>query len=135
MESSSPLAGEGCEGLASASELSRSWVRGLRRRRAARERCETELGILRWALCRARAPIGAPPLIQLRLSSLRSLRLRNLLPQGEKGYFFGLVLLIRVCVSPQLQLGLRLSRKAARPSLPSVEARASAMRQAVSRRS
>jgi len=27
-------------------------------------------------------------LIQLRLSSLRSLSLRNLLPQGEKGRFF-----------------------------------------------
>ena len=28
MTSLSPLAGEGCEGLASVSELSRSWVRG-----------------------------------------------------------------------------------------------------------
>src|SRR5688572_14072654 len=41
------------------------------------------------ALLRARAPDGALPLIQARLSSLRSLRLRILLPQGEKGYLSG----------------------------------------------
>src|SRR5687768_15184700 len=87
--SPSPLAGEGCEGLASESELSRSWMRGPRQRRAARERCLSHspakpLAVqffrrfLFWAegvavgvaLLRARAPVGAPPLIQLRLSSL-----------------------------------------------------------------
>jgi hypothetical protein len=37
------------------------------------------------ALCRARAAPSALPPIQLRLSSLCSLRLRNLPPQGGKG--------------------------------------------------
>src|ERR687887_20971 len=37
------------------------------------------------ALLRARAAVAAPPPIQLRLSSLRSLRLRILPPQGGKG--------------------------------------------------
>src|SRR5688572_18551302 len=44
-----------------------------------------QLGISCRALLRARVPAGTHPLIQLRLSSLCSLRLRNLLPQGEKG--------------------------------------------------
>src|SRR4030095_16190119 len=39
------------------------------------------------ALLRARAPRGTLPPIQLRLSSLRSLSLRNLPPQGGKGNF------------------------------------------------
>jgi hypothetical protein len=76
--------GRGMRRLSEQSELSRSRVRGPRRRRAARARYDRELGIHTLALCRARAPFGAPPLIQLRLNSLRSLSLRNLLPQGEK---------------------------------------------------
>ena len=62
----SPLVGEGCAGLASASELSRSWVRGCAPSARAHPRCA--------------------PLIQLRLgSALASPSLRILLPQGEKG--------------------------------------------------
>jgi hypothetical protein len=76
--------GRGMRRLSERSELSRSWVRGLRRRRTARERYDDKLATASWALLRARAPIGALPLIQLRLNSLCSLSLRNLLPQGEK---------------------------------------------------
>jgi hypothetical protein len=54
----SPLVGEGCEGLASESELSRSWVRGARAEGAQRVS----------ALASARTSRCAP-LIQLRLGS------------------------------------------------------------------
>jgi hypothetical protein len=73
----SPLVGEGCEGLASGSELSRSWVRGPRAEGAQRVS----------ALASARTSRCAP-LIQLRLgSALASPSLRILLPQGEKGSY------------------------------------------------
>jgi hypothetical protein len=54
----SPLVGEGCEGLASASELSRSWVRGRVPRGTQRE---SALASARTCRC--------APLIQLRLGS------------------------------------------------------------------
>jgi len=54
----SPLVGEGCEGLASASELSRSWVRGPRAEGAQRV---SALPSVRTCRC--------APLIQLRLGS------------------------------------------------------------------
>src|SRR5688572_5682694 len=93
-QDSSPLSprGRGPRRLSERSELSRSWVRGPRRRRAARERYDNERDGGGLALLRARAPFGAVPLIQLRLGSLRSPRLRNLLPQGEKGCFSWLLL-------------------------------------------
>jgi len=47
--------------LGEQSELRRSWMRGPRRRRAARERWNSV------ALLRARAAVAALPLIQLRL--------------------------------------------------------------------
>src|SRR5687767_4460016 len=78
--------GRGMRRLSERSELSRSRVRG---RAAGAQRASAALaryGAIFLALLRARAPLGARPLIQLRLSSLRSLRLRILLPQGEKGY-------------------------------------------------
>src|SRR5688500_15781024 len=89
----SPLAGEGCGGLASDSELSRSWVGGPRREaRSARALDDREshddrgtIAVI--ALLRARAALAVPPPIQLRLGSLRSPRLRILPPQGGKGFF------------------------------------------------
>jgi len=73
-----------------------------------------EMGAVLLALLRARVPIGTQPLIQLRPrgrmsafadgGSLRSPRLRNLLPQGEKGGFleFSCVLVaVAVALAPR----------------------------------
>src|SRR5574338_482802 len=67
----SPLSprGRGLRRLSERSELSRSWVRAraVGAQRASAENARSGDCIL--ALLRARAPIGAPPLIQLRLGS------------------------------------------------------------------
>jgi membrane-bound lytic murein transglycosylase A len=56
----------------------------------------------RIALLRARAAIAAHPPIQLRLSSLRSLSLRNLPPQGGKGRFVVVGLLATACAPTEV---------------------------------
>src|SRR5688572_11789626 len=83
--------GRGLRRLSERSELSRSWVRGPRRRRAARERYLSRLteshewrhhyGALTSArTCRCATPHPASPKL-----GCASPRLRILLPQGEKG--------------------------------------------------
>src|SRR5687767_3726696 len=88
--------GRGLRRLSERSELSRSWVRGPRRRRAARERCllQVTANNLRHchhgALTSARTYRCAIPHPASPKLGYASLRLRILLPQGEKGSLLGI---------------------------------------------
>jgi hypothetical protein len=103
----SPLAGEGCGALASVSELRRSWMGGSAPT-GARACQSAKMAPMHSVFQRLRAArLRRGPLTQLRLSSLRSLRLRSPLPRGERGLFLGCGLMCD-CPAPQGGKGISL---------------------------